>query len=157
MSSPNICGNLVDGISVCCEARSKVINPNKGGFITFHQTQFGRMQQCISYHEQGFLRPPRPATFQLLDSWIEGIHFVSSANPQVPSPNYIVCERNVIFESAYILQNVISRYGRECWYLYVLRWCFLSLIRPGFPSIMTLWTDLAAFTTRSERNLTNRK
>lgn len=64
------------------------------GFDCTFLSWFCKIQLLSSYHEQGFLHPPRPATFQLPDFLIAGIHFVSSANQQVPYQNNTVCERN---------------------------------------------------------------
>lgn len=52
-----------------------------------------------SYHEQGFLHPPRPATFQQPGFLIGDIHFVSSANQRAPYQNNIVCKSNFIQKS----------------------------------------------------------
>lgn len=57
------------------------------------------LQFFISYHEQGFLHPPRPATFQQPGFLIGDIHFVSSANQRAPYQNNIVCKSNFIQKS----------------------------------------------------------
>lgn len=73
-----------------------------------------------SYHEQGFLHPLRPATFQPPGFLIAGIHFVSSASQQAPYQSNIACGRNPTRQLACHLQRLPycltwKKSHPECW------------------------------------------
>lgn len=127
-------------------------------FSNFLAKLFGVSRDLSSsYHEQGFLHLLTPATFQPPGSSTACIHFASAASQRDPYQSNIVCDRNLIWQFELILQTLSHlKHSRNSnpsvGYLYVLRWYFLSRIRAGYLSIITLYNDLAAFMMRSERN-----